>query len=391
MKRRDFEKAIALGVLATAIPGAVTRAGTGSILNVFIGGAPGGADENAVAEAVKRTALAATDFSWLSKGDSVVIKPALNSGNPYPATTDPVSIRAMVKLLKEKGAGRVIITDLSGVGHVIFHADKLKGSSRKLMNDCGMAQAAEAAGAELYFAEEDGWDAFFPEKSKYGANWKGPIMMPKILQKVDHVVLMPRCSRHLMAGNSLGMKATVGWWRFDTRMEYHRDAATLPEKTAESVFVPSLLEKQRLVLTTATKVLTAFGPDNGYVSEPETGIVIASDSVVAHDMVSLAWLLENRKTTPEKEKKGRKDPYTGAKIVDFLNKQGVKMLGGTRDDAKATQKLVRNPINTVWDDRTLRRAFEILGGIPKLNLTVANKSVPESVLNALKDGVTPRV
>ena len=47
-----------------------------------------------------------------------------------------------------------------------------------------ITEAAEAAGAELYFAEEDGWDAFFPEKSKYGANWKGPIMMPKILHRI---------------------------------------------------------------------------------------------------------------------------------------------------------------------------------------------------------------
>ena len=37
----------------------------------------------------KKTLEAATNFSWLSKGDPVHIKIALNSGNPYPATTDP--------------------------------------------------------------------------------------------------------------------------------------------------------------------------------------------------------------------------------------------------------------------------------------------------------------
>jgi hypothetical protein len=40
----------------------------------------------------KKTVEAATDFSWLSKGDRVLIKMALNSGNPYPATTDPWSV-----------------------------------------------------------------------------------------------------------------------------------------------------------------------------------------------------------------------------------------------------------------------------------------------------------
>ena len=37
------------------------------------------------------------------------IKPALNSGNPYPATTSPEAIGSMVTLLREKGAGRVIL------------------------------------------------------------------------------------------------------------------------------------------------------------------------------------------------------------------------------------------------------------------------------------------
>src|SRR5476651_1577382 len=35
----------------------------------------------------KRVIEKATDFSWLNKGDSVLIKLALNSGNPYPATS----------------------------------------------------------------------------------------------------------------------------------------------------------------------------------------------------------------------------------------------------------------------------------------------------------------
>jgi uncharacterized protein (DUF362 family) len=48
--------------------------------------------------AVSETARAATDFGWLSRGDSVLIKPSLNSGNPYPATTNPEGIRAMVEL-----------------------------------------------------------------------------------------------------------------------------------------------------------------------------------------------------------------------------------------------------------------------------------------------------
>jgi len=41
---------------------------------------------------------ATTDFSWLSKGDTVLIKIALNSGNAYPATSDPWVLKQVVKI-----------------------------------------------------------------------------------------------------------------------------------------------------------------------------------------------------------------------------------------------------------------------------------------------------
>ena len=64
----------------------------------------------------KKTVEAATDFSWLSRGDRVLIKMAVNSGNPYPATTDPWSVQCMVKLLRERGAGKILVGDQSGFG-----------------------------------------------------------------------------------------------------------------------------------------------------------------------------------------------------------------------------------------------------------------------------------
>jgi hypothetical protein len=63
-----------------------------------------------------------------------------------------------------------------------------------------------------------------------------------------------------LAGSSLGLKASVGYWRHDTRLEYHRDAATLQEKTAEGNTVKTLSTKKRLVIPAADKLLTTHGP-----------------------------------------------------------------------------------------------------------------------------------
>ncbi|PKN76808.1 MAG: hypothetical protein CVU52_03190, partial [Deltaproteobacteria bacterium HGW-Deltaproteobacteria-10] len=279
MKRRDFVK-LAIGTSAMVLcpyPGKAEASqlpvkdrkfAPGSPAKVLLAGVRKGAAEQEIKLAVRNAAEAATDFSWLSKNDAVFIKPVNNSGNPYPATTSPTTIAAMIELLKEKGAGRVIVGDMSGVEYVRFSPTALSGSSRKLMVSSGVAKAVLASGAEIHCFEEGGWNAFYEELPTAGSNWKRGIMMPNILREVQHIVLMPRCSRHVLAGSSLGLKAAVGYWRHDTRLEYHRDAATLQEKTAEGNTVETLRTKQRLVLSAADKILTVIGPDDGYIFEP---------------------------------------------------------------------------------------------------------------------------
>jgi len=349
---------------------------------VALAGVKRGAEERVLNRAVKDAAQSATGFSWLSKGDAVLIKPALNSGNPYPATTSPTAIQAMVELLKEKGASRVIVSDMSGIEHVKLTPERLKGSSRKLMVASGMADAALQAGAELYFPEEAGWEAFFEDYPVDDTYWNKGIMMPNIIQEVDHIVLMPRCSRHLLLGSSLGLKNAVGYWRTDSRLEYHKGASTIQEKTADANTVKCLRDKQRLTLTAATRILTTLGPDDGFVAQPETGLVIASESVVAHDMVSLAWLLENRCAMSEEEKAESRDPYQRQAMVGNLNRLVVMRLGGLEEAARA-EKLLRNDIDSIWDDRVLNRAYQVFGGIPEVKLVDVGESVPQEVKEEL--------
>jgi uncharacterized protein (DUF362 family) len=335
------------------------------------------------AAALRRAVLATTDLGWLSRGDTVLIKPVCNSGNDYPATTDPVALHAMIALLRERGAGRVIVADMSGVQFVRFSRDDLTGSTRALMQKNGLVAAAEAAGAEVYCFEEHGWDSFFDEVPKGGSNWRRPLMLPAVLNEVDHVVLMPRCARHMLAGSTLGLKAAVGWWRHDSRLEYHHDARTFAEKTAESNTAPTLLAKQRLVVSSATKVLSTFGPDEGHIQEPDTGLIIASESVVAHDMVSLAWLIENRNATPADRKDGVfDDPNQSALFASTANRVVNLWLGGV-GAAITADGLDPWSIDTVWHDRVLHRAFEVFGGVPDVELVDANSGVPAALVDDL--------
>ncbi len=352
---------------------------------VSVSGILRGASRQSLREAVRLAALAATDFSWLSRGDSVFIKVALNSGHPYPATTAPDAVFAMASLLKEKGAGRVIAGDMSGIEHLKFTPERVHGSSRRLMKKCGMAQAVEDAGAEAHFFEEAGWNGFYPEPPVAGGSWKNPLMVPAILREVDHIVLLPRCGRHIIAGSTLGLKAVVGYMRTDTRLEYHRDAATLQEKTAEANFIAVLRNKQRLALTLADKVLSTLGPDMGYAATPEVGIAIASPSVVAHDMASLAWLLENLQNhTPAVRRVWLSDPYQMPLISRIANRVVVWWLDRPLA-AFSAERFEHQPIKTIWDDRTLNRAFHLLGGVPRLCFERANQEAAapmQALMNA---------
>jgi uncharacterized protein (DUF362 family) len=342
-----------------------------------------GAAAEATERAVRAAAQAVTDFAWLSRGDTVLVKPVCNSPKLYPATTDPVALRAMVGLLREKGAGRVIVADMSGVQFVRFSKDRLDGSTRALMQENGLARAAEDAGAELRAFEEAGWDAFFAEEPRAQGSWSGAVWLPAVLREVDHVVLMPRTSRHMLAGSTLALKAAVGWWRHDSRLEYHRDATTFHEKTADANTVPTLLGKQRLVLTSATKILSTFGPDDGFVSEPDAGLVFASTDPLAHDMLSLAWLVESRRALPASRRSGPiDDPNTSSLAVNFGNRIVTHWLGGF-GEALRTQQLARHDLETLWDDRVLRRAFQLAGGVPRVELADADGSLPAALRGKL--------
>ena len=111
-------------------------------------------EDQEIIQAVRRVAEASTDFSWLSKGDTVFIKTVANSPNPYPATTSPLAIRGMTLLLLEKGAGKVLVGDKSGVMTVYHEKDDQDGSTREVMTTVGHHDAAVESGASVHYFEE---------------------------------------------------------------------------------------------------------------------------------------------------------------------------------------------------------------------------------------------
>ncbi len=53
----------------------------------------------------------------------------------------------------------------------------------------------------------------------------------------------------------------------------------------------------------------------------------------------------------------------------------------------AAERLTRNDINTIWDDRVLNRAYDLFGGVPGINLVDSNESVPPETKQRLAAAV----
>jgi uncharacterized protein (DUF362 family) len=390
INRRSFWQCLGAGALAAGAGSSRTRAAGGEVRPrlkaakeaVWMQGLPRGASAEQVIQAVRQVAEAATDFSWLGKGDTVLLKPAGNSKNLYPATTSPLAVVAMTKLLKEKGAGRVILCDKSGVQSVYQTADHVRGSTRQCFQNNGLHQAALEAGAEVLYFEETPYDSFFLDTPPQDSHWKSGIWMPGIIEKADHIILLPRVSRHALAGSTLGLKMGIGWLRDDSRLELHRDAATFYQKIAEIHHLPSIQKRLRLTLTVATKALAAFGPDFGTVAEPDPGLVFASNSLIAHDQVSLSFLLWCRQRfTPASALGITHDPYQ--LYPGAMNRAFVGMIWGVNE---MLHSQTYDPIafRTVWDDPVLRRAAELEGGAPHVEMQVLEQSLPAHVQEELK-------
>ncbi len=242
----------------------------------------------------KQTLEAASDFKWMGKGDSVLIKLALNSSHVYPATTDPWSLDAMIRILKEKGAGRVLVGDSSGVESVHWQKDRQRGSSRENCSKAGLLSVIESNGAEAVFFEEPGYESFVPMEPEGDHHWKNPVFITKTVTEVDHIIYLARVSSHVMGDITSGMKIGVGFLREDSRKVFHCGGDAFYSMYEEINSIPAIASRLRLVVSSGTKVLATFGPDNGHVTHPDVGLVMASDNLFAHEVMAYAWLLHNR-------------------------------------------------------------------------------------------------
>jgi uncharacterized protein (DUF362 family) len=233
---------------------------------------------------------AISDLRWLSRGESVFLKIACNSPNLHPSVTDPEAVAEVVRFLKARGAGRIYVGDQAGVEHVRLTREGRVSSTREMLARNGLRDALTRAGARVHCFDDEGWDGYFRAEPDFPSVWQRDLWLPKILQRVDHVVYVPRLGSHSLAGYTCGVKNAVGWLRDDSRLVLHQKGAAFYERIAEINHFEPLRSKLRLTITLCHAVLTNIGPDFGDVYPLPGCLALASTRLVDHDAVAAALL-----------------------------------------------------------------------------------------------------
>jgi uncharacterized protein (DUF362 family) len=328
------------------------------------------------------------NLEWLSKGDMVLLKPALNSPNPYPSTTHPLAVKVVREVLIERGA-EVVVGDQSGLKDVLQdNTGVVHGKTQDNYVKSGMGRVDD----RFISFESEGWDeGFYHYQSKHTNSWPNGFNVTKWIKKVDHIINLPRLSTHSQAGVTIGFKNMVGILRDDSRMDFHANGPfnnfikneahgsklksvddgsdTFIEKIVE--INDSVKDKLRVTLFVATKAQTTFGPNTNavqfgkleigkaHIVELKPGIVFASNDPVSAESFAITLLKDLRKSLPT-------IPKLSSKLLLFSNPN--------------ITKLDKTPVRNMT---FIKHAIDI--GLGEMPVKIVYNNVPSNIKDRLSE------
>ena len=231
-------------------------------------------------EAVRQAIALTSGLGFISPGDTVLLKPNVNSGDPFPYSTNPDVVAAVIKMTFEHGAGRVIVADKSNPMYL---------PTVDSMDKAGIYQAAINNQAEVMDLDVNGYTLIKPQSA---VHWPDGFRVPTLLKEVDHVINLPTCKDHLQANYTMSLKNWMGVIPEAERMYIHTtDFGTrIPELHLGISPSLTILDATRADLTGGA--MPGLTP-NAVTASP--GLIVATTDPVACDVTGLAILKHNLK------------------------------------------------------------------------------------------------
>lgn len=194
-------------------------------------------------------------------GDTILLKPNLNTADEPPGSSDPLFVKAIIKLLYEYGAGSVIVGDSS----------MFRLSTRQTLYQTGMFAAVQDAGAEVVCFEEGEWVPVETDGRYLRRVW-----IAKPVLDAAKTVYVPCIKTHFLADFSISLKLLMGTVRPQDRIKMHLHR--LREKLADL----NLVTGPDLIIADGRRCFISGGPQTGEMREPN--LVFASADRIAIDV-----------------------------------------------------------------------------------------------------------
>jgi len=209
----------------------------------------------------------------------VALKANFNSADPFPASTHPDTLRALVTALQAVGARDLTLAERSGMGDTAVVLEKL-----------GIFDLAAELGVNTVVLDEEPasrWTHF----ERTGTHWLRGFQLTNVVLEADVVIQTCCCKTHRFGGNfTMSLKNSVGLVAkrmpgslYDYMYELHGSPFQRLMIAEINAVYPV-----HFALMDAAKAFIAGGPDKGTAVEP--GLMLASNDRVALDAAGVALL-----------------------------------------------------------------------------------------------------
>ncbi len=225
---------------------------------------------------------------WAFRGVDTVLKPNLNSDDPFPGSTHNDTLCAMVELLRGLGASEITIADRSGGSWV----------TEEVVTQKRIPQLARELGVKLVITDAQPAEAWERVDVPHG-HWKRGVEIPKLFLNAGAIVQTCCLKTHGFGGLfTMSLKNTVGVVAKDSVFDgygYMRELHNSPHMRAMIAEINQCVTPD-LVVMDALDAFVRGGPATGALEHP--GLIVASTDRIALDAVGVA-ILRMYDTTPE--------------------------------------------------------------------------------------------
>jgi uncharacterized protein (DUF362 family) len=230
--------------------------------------------------------LGAFDLSVLAGAD-VAIKANFNSADPFPASTDIVTLATIVDAILDAKPGKLTLAERSGMS-----------PTRDVLTNLGIIALAQDRGFGITVLDEldrSGWH----EVQDAGLTWSRGFFLANTFTRADRVIQTCCLKTHRFGGHfTCSLKNAVGCIarvvpgiNFDFMNELHGS----PRQRSMIAEINRFL-KTDLVVMDATEGFASGGPDKGKIIRPN--VIIGGHDRVAIDAVGVS-LLRSYGTVPD--------------------------------------------------------------------------------------------